>query len=207
MNVDAPQIFERLTIICILNIRREVLLDEPAAVQWRPHVTYRSRFVRVKHERLRYGSDNSERNGDLSLLHWWVRRFRVAVYARIIRLVLFQLFQSQGRRQHLALPLRGNIKVSDQSPLIVRHPDPSLQLPQQQFNIGQGLGDHRMEWSCLRPAVQHSAVASVTKGYGLVEERHLLLRLRNVVWPIPVNQIYRGQTKDWELRTTIERTL
>jgi hypothetical protein len=36
----------------------------------------------------------------------------------------------KGRPLHAALPLRRNIKLPDQIPLIVSHPDPSLQLPQ-----------------------------------------------------------------------------
>jgi hypothetical protein len=70
MNVSVTQIFKRLT---NFNIRREEFLG--VVVQWSPHlVSYRPRFVGVKHERSRYGSDNSKRNGDLSLLHWRYRK-------------------------------------------------------------------------------------------------------------------------------------
>jgi len=70
MNVSVAQIFKRLT---NFNIRREEFLG--VVGQWSPHVvSYRPRFVGVKHERSRYGSNNSKRNGDLSLLHWRHRK-------------------------------------------------------------------------------------------------------------------------------------
>ena len=64
----------------------------------------------------------------------------------------FQFLQAQSGREHLALPLRRQLKIPDQLPLTVRHRHPTLQLRQQQLHIGQGLGNHRMEWSGLRPA-------------------------------------------------------